>query len=173
MNAEKKHQYAGVLLQAYNSGVLKIVWNTAGFSLGVDPKRKEEIPELKEQKFIDYAFSVIKSVMDLAEDKELSENEEKDIEVAKKIYSQESDLKSHLYIKRNSKVNCFKLLESQIISYRNEENPKEIETSSSIIRITTEKDDEDVSYSFEISKRDLSAVIEHLIDLKEKMDSIE
>ena len=50
MNAEKKHQYAEALLQAYNSGVLKIVWNTAGFSLGVDPKRKEEIPELKEQK---------------------------------------------------------------------------------------------------------------------------
>ena len=38
--------------------------------------------------------------------------------------------------------------------------------------MTTEKDDEDVSFTFEISRRDLEDMIENLIELKEKIDSI-
>ncbi len=39
MNNDKKDKYADILLTAYNSGLLKTVWNTSGFSLGIDPKR--------------------------------------------------------------------------------------------------------------------------------------
>lgn len=35
-----------------------------------------------------------------------------------------------------------------------------------------EKDDDDISYAFEISRRDLDEIIDNLIELKEKMDSI-
>ncbi len=35
-----KNKYGNVLLNAYNSGLLKIVWNTSGFSLGIDPQKR-------------------------------------------------------------------------------------------------------------------------------------
>ncbi len=172
MNVDKKNEYAEILLNAYQNGLLKIVWNTSGFSLGIDPKRKKLIPQVNEKGFIDYAFSIIKIVADLAENKDMEDVTEKDLETAKVIYDQEKDLKDHLYVKRNSKIDCFKLLEGQIIGYRSEENPKEIEVNSAIIKITTEKDDEDVSFTFEISGRDLGDMIDYLVELKEKIDSI-
>lgn len=172
MGKDKKNEYANLLINAYNRGVLKIVWTTFGFTLGIDSKRKEQITELKEKEFVDYAFSIIKIVMDMAENKEIEDISEKDLEIAKIIYNKEKDLKNHLWIKQNSKINCFKLLESQIISYRNEENPKEIEVNLAIIKIVAEKDDDDISYSFEISRRDLGDVIDKLIELEEKMDTI-
>lgn len=172
MDNDKKNKYANILLNAYNSGLLKIVWNTSGFSLGIDPKRKELLPELKEKEFIDYAFLIIKIVISLAEDKSVEEIQKQDLEIAKVIFNQEKDLKNHLYVKRNSKINCFKVLEGQIISYRNDENPQEIEANSTIIKILTEKDDEDISYTFEISRRDLGNVIDELIKIKEKLDYI-
>ncbi len=172
MNNNIKSTYAQVLLNAYDSGLLKIIWNTSGFSLGIDPGRKESIPELKQKEFIDYAFSIVKIVMALAEDKDVSHISENDLEIAKTIYLQENDLKNHLYIKRNSKINCYKLLESQIISYRNEENPQKIEANSAIIKVMAEENDEDSSYTFEISKRDLGNMIDNLIELKKKIDLI-
>ncbi|MCI8293756.1 MAG: hypothetical protein HFH53_09540 [Hespellia sp.] len=167
-----KDNYAETFLNAYHNGVFEIIWNTSGFSLGVDPRKKELIPELKEKKFIDYAFSIIKIVMDLAENKEVENILEDDLEVARIVYSQEKDLKNHLYVKKNSKINCFKLLEGQIISYRNEEDPGKIDANSAIIKMVMEKNDEDVSCTFEVSGRDLENIINDLIELKEKMDSI-
>lgn len=164
MKQEKKDKYAKVLLHVYQSGLLKIVWTISGFSLGMNPNGKEIVSELKEKEFIDYAFSIIKIVMELAE--------EETIEDAREIYKQEKDLKNHLYIKRNTKIHCFKRLESQIISYRKEENPKEIEADSAIIRMLIEKEDEDTSCVFEISRRDLGEMIDYLTELKEKLDSI-
>jgi hypothetical protein len=172
MSKDKKNEYAEILLNVYDAGLLKIVWNTSGFSLGIDPKRGELIPELKEKAFIDYAFSIVKIVVDLAEDKDMKDVPGDDLKIARTIYGQENDLKNHLYIKRNSKINCFKLLESQIISHRNEENPKEITANSAIIKMMLEKDDEDISYTFEISRRDLGYIIDDLIELTEKIDSI-
>ena len=169
---DKNSVYSDTLLRAYSSGLLKIIWNTTGFSIGIDPKRKDAVPELREKDFIDYAFSIIKIVVDLAEEKELKGIPDCDLETAKKIYERESDLKDHLYIKRNSKINCFKLLESQIISYRNEEDPKKTDANSAIIKLVTEKDDEDVSWAFEISRRDLGELINNLAELKEKIDAV-
>ncbi len=172
MNIEEKNKYAEILLNAYNGGLLKIVWSTSGFLLGIDPKGKELLPELKEKDFVDYAFSIIKIVLDLAEEKEKNDISENDLETAKEIYIQEKDLKNHIFVKRNSKINCFKLLESQIISYRNDEDPKKIDANSAILKMVTEKDDEDTSYTFEISRRDLENVLDSLMELKEKMDLI-
>lgn len=76
----------------------------------------------------------------MAEDKEIENLPEDDLKVAKEIYAQEKDLKNHLYIKENSKINCFRFLRTQIISYRNEENPKEIEANSAIIKMIMEND---------------------------------
>lgn len=169
----KKNEYAKVLINAYNSGLLKIVWNTSGFSLGIDPKKKDLLPELKEKEFVEYVFSIIKIVASLAEDKEIEGVSEDDLTTAKDIYGKEGDLKNHLYVKKNSKINCFKLLETQIISYRSEENPKKVAANSAFLKIVAEKDDKDISYIFEISKRDLGELIEKLAGLKETMDSIE
>ncbi|MCI8871570.1 MAG: hypothetical protein HFH51_01660 [Lachnospiraceae bacterium] len=169
----KKNEYAKALVNAYSDGLLKIVWNTSGFSLGVDPQKKDLLPELKEKEFVEYVFSIVKIIAQLAEDKEGTGIPEDDLKIAKEIYAKESDLKNHLYIKKNSKINCFKLLETQIISYRNEENPKEIAANSAILKMIAEKDDEDISSIFEISKRDLGELIEKLAGLKEMMDSIE
>lgn len=169
----KKNEYAKALVNAYSDGLLKIVWNTSGFSLGVDPQKKDLLPELKEKEFVEYVFSIIKIVAHLTEGKEGMGIPEDDLKIAKEIYAKESDLKNHLYIKKNSKINCFKLLETQIISYRNEENPKEIAANSAILKMIAEKDDEDISSIFEISKRDLGELIEKLAGLKEMMDSIE
>ena len=169
----KKNEYAKALVNAYSDGLLKIVWNTSGFSLGVDPQKKDLLPELKEKEFVEYVFSIVKIIAHLAEDKEGTGIPEGDLKIAKEIYAKESDLKNHLYIKKNSKINCFKLLETHIISYRNEENPKEIAANSAILKMIAEKDDEDISSIFEISKRDLGELIEKLAGLKEMMDSIE
>ena len=172
MKQEKKDKYAKVLLHVYQSGLLKIVWTISGFSLGMNPNGKEIVSELKEKEFIDYAFSIIKIVMELAEEETIEDVSETDLEIAREIYKQEKDLKTHLYIKRNTKIHCFKRLESQIISYRKEENPKEIEADSAIIRMLIEKEDEDTSCVFEISRRDLGEMIDYLTELKEKLDSI-
>ena len=77
----------------------------------------------------------------MAENDNVEDVCEADLKVAKMIYIREKDLKNHLYIKRNSKINCFKLMESQIISYRSEENPKDIEANAAILKMVTEKDD--------------------------------
>lgn len=34
-----------------NEGIFKILWNTSSFSIGVDHKRKDMFPELKDEKF--------------------------------------------------------------------------------------------------------------------------
>ena len=172
MKQEKKDKYAKVLLHVYQSGLLKIVWTISGFSLGMNPNGKEIVSELKEKEFIDYAFSIIKIVMELAEEETIEDVSETDLEIAREIYKQEKDLKNHLYIKKNSKINCFRFLRTQIISYRNEENPKEIEANSAIIKMIMENDDDDESCTFEVSRRDLGDIIEQLMELKEKMDNI-
>lgn len=169
---DKKKEYANVLLDAYHNNLFKIVWNTSGFSLGIDPKKRKMFPELKEKEFIEYAFSIIKIVADIAEDKVSEDISEDELKIAREIYNLENDLRNHLFIKRNSKINCFRLLETQIISYRNDENPREIEASSAIVKVIAEKDDDDISYAFEISQRDLDEILDNLIELKEKMESL-
>ena len=81
-----------------------------------------------------------------------------------------SDLKNHLFIKRNSKIDCFKLLEYELIAHRSEEKPINIEANSAILKIVTEKNDMEDSHAFEISRRDLDAMINKLMELKEKID---
>ena len=124
MDKEKRNKYSKVLLNAYQEGVFKIVWSTSGFSMAVDSKRKEMIPEIKKEDFVEYAFSIIKMVVDLAEERKTDEKYEGDLETAQTIFAKEHDLKNHLYIKKNSKIDCFKLLEYEIISHRSEDNPK-------------------------------------------------
>ena len=169
---DKRNEYAQVLLNAYNEGIFKILWNTSSFSIGVDHRRKDMFSELKDEKFKKYIIYIISIVKEMAEDKEIENLPKDDLKVAKEISAQEKDLKNHLYIKENSKINCFRLLKTQIISYRNEENPKEIEPNSAIIKMIMENEDNDESYTFEVSRRDLEDIIEQLIELKEKMDSI-
>lgn len=169
---DKKNTYKNILLNAYNSGLLKIVWNTSGFSIGIDPQEEDRLPELKEKEFREYTFSIIKIVADMADGKKSSDISEDKLKIAREIYNHEKDLKNHLFVKRNSKIRCFRLLETQIISYRNDKNPKEIEANSAIIKLMLEKDDDDISEAFEISRRDLGEIIDGLIELKEKMDSI-
>ena len=141
MNKDKKEKFTKIFLDAYDNNLIKIVWNTSGFSLAIDSKSKNLIPELKDKEFIDYIFSIVKIVIDMAENDNVEDVCEADLKVAKMIYIREKDLKNHLYIKRNSKINCFKLMESQIISYRSEENPKDIEANAAILKMVTEKDD--------------------------------
>ncbi len=52
MDKEKRNKYSKVLLNAYQEGVFKIVWSTSGFSMAVDSKRKEMIPEIKKEDLI-------------------------------------------------------------------------------------------------------------------------
>lgn len=172
MDKEKKIKYSKALLSAYQNGVLKIVWSTSGFSIAIDSKRKGTIPEIKEEEFIEYAFSVIKIIIDLAEEKEIDENYKNDLEIAKKIFDKEHDLKNHLYIKKKSKIDCFKLLEYEIISHRSEDNPINIEATSAIVKMVIEKGDDESTYTFETSIRDLEDIIAKLVEIKEKIEMI-
>lgn len=172
MDRDNKKKYAEVLLHAYHNKILKIIWSAYGFSLGIDSEKEGLLPELKEKNFRQYAVSIIKIAADLAEGGPTENVSGDDLETAKAIYAQEMDLKKHLYIKKNSKVDCFKHLECQIISYRNDKNPKETDADSALIKIITEKDDKDSSVSFEISRRDLGEVITYLEEIKAKMDRI-
>lgn len=43
-----------LLLTAYNEGIFKIIWNTSSFSIGVDYRRKDMFPELKDENFKEY-----------------------------------------------------------------------------------------------------------------------
>lgn len=170
INLEKRNEFAKALIDAYYNGIFKIVWSVSGFSIAIDSKRKELLPEVKEEEFVDYAFSIIKMVINLAENKDIEKYEECDFEIAKKIYENEYDLKNHLCVKKNSKMECFKLLEYEIISHRNAENPVNIEVNSIIIKVMTEKDDDENAYSFELSRRDLEDIIDRLIEIREKMN---
>ncbi len=172
MDQEKRSRYAEILLNAYQNDIFKIVWSTSGFSMAIDSKKKDMLPELKEEEFIEYAFSIIKMVIDLAEDRVANEKYEGDLKIAQAIFEKEHDLKNHLYIKRNSKMDCFKLLEYEIISHRNKENPANIEATSAIIKMMIEKEDNETVYAFETSRRDLEDMINKLIELKEKVDTI-
>ena len=77
----------------------------------------------KEEGFSEYTASIVRLVIDLVEGKETDEENEKDLETAKVILDHEYDIKNHLYIRQNSKIDCFNLLEYEIISQRNEDNP--------------------------------------------------
>lgn len=173
MDKDKRNKYSEILLNAYQNGVLKIVWSTSGFSMAIDSKRKETIPEIKEEEFVEYAFSIIKLVVDLAEEKKVDENYKNDLETAKIIFDKEHNLKNHLYIKKNSKIDCFKLLEYEIISHRNEDNPTDIEATSAVVKMVIEKGDEESTYTFETSRRDLEDIIDKLVELKEKLEMIQ
>ncbi|MCI8591305.1 MAG: hypothetical protein HFI88_02930 [Lachnospiraceae bacterium] len=173
MDKEKRNKYSKVLLNAYQEGVFKIVWSTSGFSMAVDSKRKEMIPEIKKEDFVEYAFSIIKMVVDLAEERKTDEKYEGDLETAQTIFAKEHDLKNHLYIKKNSKIDCFKLLEYEIISHRSEDNPIDVEATSAILKMVIEKENDETTYAFETSKRDLEDIIDKLVELKEKMDMIQ
>ena len=150
MDKEKKIKYSEALLNAYQNGVLKIVWSTSGFSIAIDSKRKETIPEIKEE-----------------------EREGNPPWHCKKISDEEHDLKNHLYIKKNSKIDCFKLLEYEIISHRNEDNPISIEVTSAIVKMVIEKGDDESTYTFETSMRDLEDIIAKLVEIKEKIEMIQ
>lgn len=169
---EKRRRYSKILLEAYNSGILKIIWSTSGFSIAVDSKKEEMISELKKEEFVEYAFSIFKMVIDLAEGRETDKRCEEDLEIAGSILEKEYDLRNHLYIKRNSKLDCFKLLEYEIISHRNEEDPQKIESASAIIKLAAESEGGENICTFEASRRDLKDIIDKLIELKEKMDMI-
>ena len=173
MDKKKRSKYTKVLLDAYNNGIFKIIWSTSGFTMAVDPKHGDTIPEVKDEEFVEYAFSIIKMVIDLAEGKESTAWDEKDVIVAEKILAQEYDLKSHLYIKKNSNVECFKLMEYDIISHRNENEPTHIEATSAILKMTIESVNEEKAYSFEVSMRDLEDIINKLTELKGKIDMIQ
>lgn len=173
MDKDKRNKYSEILLNAYQNGVLKIVWSTSGFSMAIDSKRKETIPEIKEEEFVEYAFSIIKLVVDLAEEKKVDENYKNDLETAKIIFDKEHNLKNHLYIKKNSKIDCFKLLEYEIISHRNEDNPTDIEATSAVVKMVIEKGDEESTYTFETSRRDLEDIIDKLVELKKKLEMIQ
>lgn len=170
MTTEKRSKFIETLLEAYNTGIFKIVWSSSGFTMAVDSKRKELIPEINDEEFVDYAFSIIKMVIDLADGREIAEEKTRDLELARLIFEKEDDLRNHLFIKRNSKMDCFKLLEYELIAHRSEENPINIEANSAIVRIVTEKNDMEDSHAFEISRRDLNAMINKLMELKEKID---
>lgn len=172
MNKEKTKEYAELLLSAYQNGILKIIWSESGFSMMIDPKRKDMFSQVKEDDFVDYAFSIIKMVIDLAEEREIDEKNADKLEVAKIIFDKEQDLKNHLYIKRNSKIDCFKLLEYEIISHRSKENPINIEASSAILNMVVDEKNNEATYIFEVSRRDLEDIINKLIELKEKIDTI-
>lgn len=172
MDIEKRNQYAEALLNAYQNEVLKIIWSTSGFSIAINQKKKELLPESKEEEFIEYTFAIAKMVIELAEGKHINKENEGDFKTALVIFENEFDLKNHLYIKKNSKLDCYKLLEWEIISHRNEDNPKDVEVTSAIIKMVIERDSDDISYSFEASRRDIEDMIAKLLELKEKMDLI-
>ena len=172
MTEEKRSKFIEALLEAYNAGIFKIVWSSSGFTMALDSKRKELIPEINDEEFVDYAFSIIKTVIDLADGREIAEEKTQDLEIAQLIFEKEYDLKNHLFIKRNSKIDCFKLLEYELIAHRSEEKPINIEANSAILKIVTEKNDMEDSHAFEISRRDLDAMINKLMELKEKMDDL-
>ncbi len=172
MDYENRDKYREVLLNAYQSEILKIVWSTSGFAMAVAPEGMKIFPEMKEKDFREYVFSIIKLVIGLAENREMDEKDEDKLEIAKIIFEKEYDLKNHLYIKKSSKIECFTLLEYEIISHRNLENPTEIEATSAIIKIVTEEDDEENTYKFEVSRRDLEDMINQLDELKKKIDKV-
>ncbi len=86
MDNEKRKIYSEVLLNAYQNGVFKVIWSTSGFSMAIDSKKKEMIPEIKEEDFVEYAFSIIKMVIDLAEEKKTNEKYEGDLKIAQIIF---------------------------------------------------------------------------------------
>lgn len=173
MDKEKRSKYAEILLKAYQNNAFKIVWSASGYSMVVDSKKKDLFPEIKEKEFVEYAFSVIKIIVDLVEQEAIDEKNESDLEAARFILDREPGLKNHLYIKRNSKIDCFKRLECEIISHRNEEEPICVEATSAIVKVIVEKNEEDISYMFETSIRDLNDIIGELTELKKRMQMIE
>lgn len=173
MDQETRNKYSEILLYAYQTGIFKIVWSTSGFSMAIDSRKKDMIPEVKEEDFVEYAFSIIKMVIDLAEKKEIDEKYEGDLKTARVIFDKEYDLKNHLYIKKNCIIDCFKILEYEIISHRNPDKPFNTEVSSAIVKIMTEKEDNETSHAFEISRRDLEDIIDKLIELREKIDILQ
>ena len=54
--------------------------------MAIDSKKKEMIPEIKEEDFVEYAFSIIKMVIDLAEEKKTNEKYEGDLKIAQIIF---------------------------------------------------------------------------------------
>lgn len=164
--------YADILLNAYQQKILMIKWNKTGFTVAVDETKADMISEIGKDEFVDYTFRIVRKVVDLVEGKSINDLSEKDKKVAEYIYENEPDLKNHLSVKKNSKLDSFRGMETQIISYRKESSPEEVEVSSAIVKITTEDSETDKSTVFELSRRDLTELIEELIELKEKLDSL-
>ncbi len=173
MDRKMESKYSEIFLNAYQEGIFKIIWGKTGVSIAIDSKRKDMIPEIKDEEFSKYTESIVRLVMDLVEGKEIDEENKKNIETARGILDNEYDIKNHLYIKRNSKIGCFNFLEYEIISHRNEDKPTVIEATSAILKMVIEKEGSETSYyTFEASRRDLKDMIDKLVELKDKMDML-
>lgn len=170
MENEKKERYAELILNAYNENIFKITWSTIGFSINIE--KPEQFPKMKDKDFQKYIFSIINLVAKLAEKEDLDGENEKDLAIAKEIYLRETDLKDHLYIKKNSKIDCFESLEYEIISHRDKDDAQKIAATSAILKITTEKSRDESICAFEISERDLNDMIQKLDGLREKIHNI-
>ena len=58
-------------------------------------------------------------------------------------------------------------------SHRNEDNPISIEVTSAIVKMVIEKGDDESTYTFETSMRDLEDIIAKLVEIKEKIEMIQ
>lgn len=171
METEKKKTYSQLLLEAYGNDDLKVIWSTSGFAISINPQKKNEITEFKDKDFIKYIFDIFKNVSNIVEDIGVSEQiDEEDLETAKAIVKEESDLKNHLYIKKHASVECFKVFEYEIVSHMNNDDPTEIAASSAIIKIDADLQDKEEKLIFEISRRDVKELITKLTELDQKLD---
>ena len=172
MDNEKRNIYANILLEAYNKNLVKILWSASGASLGINDKNEDLISEFNDEGFINFSFSVIQRVISIAEGKILPDDESITNETARKIYEKEHDLENHLYIKKNNVADSFKRMEYEIVSHRNSDKPDIIEANSAIIKIISEKDDDEITHVFEVSKRDIRDIVDIFTELNDKMNTI-
>lgn len=172
---ENNGNYIDKFLEFYQNGLIKIIWSANGFSIAVDAESKDKLQEFQDEKFIDTAFSVIKIVSKMANNKDIDFEDsglsKKYIEVAKIILDSEPDLENHLAVKRLSINNNYRVMEYDIVAHRNRNKPDEIVVNAALLKFMC-SDEEEKRFIFEVSRRDVNELINQLTELSEKLEEL-
>lgn len=161
-------EYGKYLIDLYKNGLIHIEWLKNGQALKFEDCVKFD--NINRKEFITYTFRIVKIVRNILLGKESVDVNEDEYALAEQMAQDEQENKDALYLKSISLLDTYNSVEYDILSHYNKNSGNS--TKSAIIKFNYDKiDDEDTqNVKMEISKMDLSKLIDSLNEILNQLD---
>jgi len=163
---DMKNQFAEQLLEAYKNEFIIIEWGKQGYSLKF--KDDFEFDQDNKKEFINFVFSIVGNVSRILQGKEIKETDNLKISVAEEIARCESVNSETVLLKSLSLLDTYRSIEYDILTHFDKKSDKTIK--SAVLKISYDNEKETESINFDISKKEVSDLIETLNSLLEDLN---